>query len=412
MEKLFQQVLKEIKPDKKQEGKVKDITNKIISKIKIRDAKPILGGSGAKGTWLKNSHDIDIYIKFNLEKYKDKNISEILEKNLKRNLKAVKLHGSRDYFQIKMKDFTVEIVPILEIKKAEQARNTTDISQLHVEWVKKNSTEKLRDEIRLVKAFCKAQDCYGAESYIKGFSGYVLEILTIKYDGFKKFLKQVSKWKSKEFIGKKEHIKKLNKSKIQSPLILIDPVQFDRNAAAALSEEKYRKLISSAKRFLKSPNKIFFQKKKFDIEEIKRKSRNNKLILLRVIPLKRKKDVAGAKLVKCLEYLKKHIELNDFRIKDYGFNWDRHVVFYFIMEKDKLERTKKHYGPPIGEESRYSDFREKWKGKKILEENGLAYVMINRKHTKIKSFLTDFINKDKNIKSMVSRIDSKPIKLK
>ena len=406
MEKLLQQILKEIKPGKEQEAKVKGIANKIISKIKIKDAKPILGGSGAKGKWLKNSHDIDIYVKFNHEKYKDQNISEILEKNLKKNLNAVKLHGSRDYFQVKMEDFTVEIVPILEIKKAEQAMNTTDTSQLHVEWVKKNSTEKLRDEIRLVKAFCKAQDCYGAESYIKGFSGYVLEILTIKYGRFVNFIKNVSKWKSKELIGNKEHIKKLNKSKTQSPLILIDPVQFDRNAAAALSKEKYQKLISSAKQFLKNLDKSFFQKKKFDIKEIKKKAGKNKLILLKAIPLKRKKDVAGAKLVKCLEYLKKQIELNDFKIKDHGFSWEKEAVFYFIMEKDNLEKTKKHYGPPIKEEARLESFKKKWKGKKILKENNRAYIIINREYAEIESFLKDFIKKDSNIKNMVSNIDN------
>ncbi len=43
----------------------------------------------------------------------------------------------------------------------------------------------------------------------------------------------------------------LNKSKIQSPLIVIDPVQAGRNAAAALSFEKYDLLRKKAKEFLK-----------------------------------------------------------------------------------------------------------------------------------------------------------------
>lgn len=278
------------------------------------------------------------------------------------------------------------------------------MSQLHVQWVKKNSNIKLRDQIRLVKAFCKAQGCYGAESYIQGFSGYVLEILTIKSGGFNKFLKKVSKWKSKEVIGTKKQVKQLNKSKKQSPLILIDPVQDTRNAAAALSKEKYKLLINVSKKYLKNPDKSFFKKKKFDIKKIKKKAGKKKLITLSVVPLRAKRDVAGAKLVKCLHYITKHIELNDFKVKDYGFNWGEETVFYCIMDKDKLPRMKKHFGPPSNQTSRLKNFKRRWKGKKFFKSKGKIYVMVKREHTNIDEFLRDFTKKDKNIKKMVNKI--------
>jgi len=109
---MIQEVLKEIKPDGKQEKQVRNIINEVLSKIKIKDAKAILGGSGAKGTWLKNAYDIDIYVKFNSKKYIDKDISKILGKTLKKKFRAEKLHGSRDYFQVKKQGFTIEIVSI------------------------------------------------------------------------------------------------------------------------------------------------------------------------------------------------------------------------------------------------------------------------------------------------------------
>nr|MBI4156288.1 CCA tRNA nucleotidyltransferase [Candidatus Woesearchaeota archaeon] len=402
MQDILNQVLKEIKPSKKEQEAVNKIVKEVLSKIKIKGAKAVLGGSGAKGTWLKNSYDIDIYVKFNYNNFKEKNISSILELNLKKHFNIEKLHGSRDYFQVKKQGFTIEIVPILEIKKADQAKNITDISQLHVEWVRNNSNDKLRDNIRLAKAFCKAQNCYGAESYIKGFSGYSLEILTIKYKTFNNLLKNIVNWKQKEIIGNKDFYKKLNISKKQSPLILIDPVQDSRNATAALSEDKYNILKGAARKFIKNPNKSFFEKKKFNIEELKKTS--NKIIILDVIPLRKKEDVAGAKLVKCLEYIKKQLEFNDFKIKDHGFNWDKNAVFYFIMEKDNLETTKKHYGPPIKETLRLEHFKEKWKGHKFFKERNKVYTIVNRKFTKSSAFLKDFIKKDQNIKSMVYSI--------
>ena len=65
-------ILKLIKPTEKEELEVNKKVADILSKIKVKDAKVVLGGSGAKGTWLKNTTDIDIFVKFNYSKYKNK----------------------------------------------------------------------------------------------------------------------------------------------------------------------------------------------------------------------------------------------------------------------------------------------------------------------------------------------------
>lgn len=49
------------------------------------------------------------------------------------------------------------------------------------------------DEIKIAKAFCHATGCYGAESYIKGFSGYALELLIYHYKSFQSFVKAMTK---------------------------------------------------------------------------------------------------------------------------------------------------------------------------------------------------------------------------
>ena len=134
----YKNILNKIKPNKQEEKQVSDRINSFIKKLNknLKNAKAVLGGSGAKNTWLKDAHDADIFVLFNHEK---QNISNILEKVLKKTFKKFdRLHGSRDYFQIKEKDFTFEIVPIVKISKAEQALNITDISPLHAKWVNKN----------------------------------------------------------------------------------------------------------------------------------------------------------------------------------------------------------------------------------------------------------------------------------
>ena len=139
-------ILKKIKPDGKEELELKNKVNDFINNINIKDAKVVLGGSGAKGTWLKNQVDADIFVKFDSKKYKNKDLSKILLKALKKKFKKIELiHGSRDYFNINYNNFIFEIIPVLDIKKASEAKNITDISPLHALWIRKNSNEKVRD---------------------------------------------------------------------------------------------------------------------------------------------------------------------------------------------------------------------------------------------------------------------------
>ena len=90
MKKLLSEVLEDIKPSREYEKEILDKANYIINRINkgLKDAKAVLGGSGAKGTFLK-TFDVDIFVKFNYDKFKDKSdkLSEILEKFLKKSFK-------------------------------------------------------------------------------------------------------------------------------------------------------------------------------------------------------------------------------------------------------------------------------------------------------------------------------------
>ena len=103
-----------IKPFKEEEKIVENLTKEVFSKLnKIRNVKFVLGGSVSKDTWLKGTNEIDIFAKFNYFKFKEKDISAVLCKELKKLFKLKLVHGSRDYFHINFKGFTFEIVPIL-----------------------------------------------------------------------------------------------------------------------------------------------------------------------------------------------------------------------------------------------------------------------------------------------------------
>ncbi|MEK6869145.1 MAG: CCA tRNA nucleotidyltransferase [Nanoarchaeota archaeon] len=407
--KLLSEVLNDIRPSKEYEKEILNKADQIINKINksIRDAKAVLGGSGAKGTWLK-TFDADIFVMFNYGRYKDKSgqLSDILGKSLKKHFKITRLHGSRDYFQIKQGKFTFEIIPILEIKKAEQAKNITDVSPLHSSFVLKH--KKLIDEIRLTKQFFKAAGVYGAESYIQGFSGYVCEILTVYYGSFLKLMKAITRWKEKTVIDVKGYYKgknvfmELNKSKLTSPLIVIDPVQKDRNAAAALDHEKFEIIIRRAKEFLKKPSKEFFEIKTLTEEDIRRKFTKH-LVILKAIPLNKKEDVAGAKMLKAFHFIEQNLIFHGFKVVESDMLWDSKdaALFYYALESAKLSGTKEVIGPPIKIKFHADLFRKKHKN--AFEKNSRLYAKENRKYGSAKDLIKEVV-KTSNIKDNLKSI--------
>lgn len=400
-------ILKEIKPTAKEKQKVKKLIESVLKKIKIEDAKFELGGSYAKNTFLKGNHDIDIFVRFPYKKYKNKDISELLHKRLSRKHKRV--HGSRDYFQLQKKGYTFEFIPVLNIKDSSQAKNITDVSLLHKKWVKKHL--KKPDEVRLIKKFCRAQNVYGAESYIKGFSGYVLEILIVHYGSFFNLIKAVSKWSLPIYIdvkkyhrSKKDAFKIINKSKRVNELIIVDPTQKDRNAAAAISKDKINSLVKSCREYLRNPSDGFFFEKKLIIKDLIVESGSDRLLLCKIKAVKGKKDVVGNKIVKVYDYIEKKLKKNDFEVIKSNWYFNKDSLVYYIIKDEILSEKIIHRGPPLKQKKHAKEFRKKYVGHKM--NKGVLYVKLDREARTLKEFIKK-LPKDSYIKSNVKKIKYK-----
>ena len=401
-------VLEQIKPTRKERYKFNQTTKNFLAKLnsKLTNAQAVLGGSGAKNTWLSGSHDIDIFVLYDYKMYASKtaDLSDLLERKLKQCFSNLnRLHGSRDYFQLNFEDLIIEVVPILKISKAEKAMNITDISPLHSKWVNKNTKNK-KDEIRLAKQFCKANNLYGAESHITGFSGYVLEILIAHYGSFEKLLKNSSKWKSQTIIDPEKYYPKnmalfhLNKSKLNSPLVVIDPVDKSRNAAAALTLKKFNLFKKLAKQLLKKPAEKYFVKKNLELAELKKEAQKKKLslIYLEILPLTGKNDVVGVKIMKFFEFLE--LQLSPFTVKK--AHWDWHEM-YFLLETSQLPIYEIRPGPPLELKEYVKAFKKKNKNNYL--QDGKIYAKIKTKHREIKPYLDNLL-KDPYVKGKVKKV--------
>lgn len=402
----YSKILKEIKPADKEQKYLLEQSNNLIKSLNrpLKGAKAHLGGSLAKNTNIKGDLEVDIFVAFTYSKYKDKNISKELQKILKK-YKPKKVHGSRDYFQIKKQGINFEIVPILDVSKdVRKAKNTTDISLLHVKYVSSKAKKDLPDQIRLAKHFAYCNNLYGAESHIGGFSGYLLEVLTLHYNGFENLLRAAKKFKDKEVLdpshrykSPKEALEKLNYSKKASPLVVIDPVDKTRNIAAALTKEKYQEFIGLARKFLSRKDNSYFKKKEFSIAHLKDH------VIMAVSPLEGKDDVVGSKIKKVKDYIESKLKQNDFVVSDSIFYFGRPSYIAFKIKKEPLSKIKRHYGPPKKFQEHLKTFQQKF-GAEIFFEKAISYVIVKRQYLYAKDLIQDLISKDNYIKEKVKQI--------
>ncbi|MBI2665450.1 hypothetical protein HYX12_02405 [Candidatus Woesearchaeota archaeon] len=405
--KVTKKVLENISPSETEKKEFQTVVSHFLRKLNsiLPDAQAILGGSGAKLTWLSGNKEVDVFVQFNYHKFSERSeeLSSILEKLLKSAFpknKITKLHGSRDYFQVQIDSFIFEVLPILKITKAQQAKNITDISPLHAVWVGKHLKNK--GQVLLAKQFCKANGLYGAESHIQGFSGYVLEILIAFYKDFEALLKASLKWKDKEVIDPEKYYPKgdasfyLNKSKQLSPIIVVDPVDKNRNAAAALSLEKLQLFQKLAKGYLTSPDRQYFIKQDFDLETLK--SLGGNIAVIEVVPLAGKRDVIGSKLLKSFEFLRK--SLAPFSIKKAGWEWDK---FYFVLGKRELPKEEIRKGPPVGMTEFAQDFKKQ--NPEHFIQDGRIMAKVKVKYPKLGDFVKNLVQ-EKYFQEKIKKLKS------
>lgn len=346
---VLKEELKRVSLNKEEILELNKLAEEILLKLRKIGVRAFIGGSLAKNTLIrKNIQDIDIFVVFENEKETGK-LEGVLKKA---GLEAKVVHGSRDYLHIQKGNIIFELIPVVKFKTPEEAENVTDFSLLHVDYVKKkiNKKPKIAEEIKLAKVFCYAQNCYGAESYIKGFSGYALELLVINFGSFAGFLKNIIKLagkdkkekividSEKQFKNKQMILSEINESKLSSPIVLIDPTYKYRNVCAGLSDETFGVFIEAAKIFLKRPSLDFFEFKKFDEKRSEKIAsvKKAKLIKIKLETSKQEGDIAATKMKKFFEFMINEFEKKEQKVIDKEFVYDngQEAKGYLILKEN------------------------------------------------------------------------------
>ena len=251
MNQILNDVLEKIRPDKKEKEKIANISKKLKDKAVRENVEPLIVGSVAKETNLKGA-DIDLFIKFN------KNIDlkqEGLEIARKILPDGKELYAQHPYLRGEIEGIGLDVVPCYIINDSSNSISAVDRTPFHTKWVNDNIQGK-EDEVRLAKQFLKGAGAYGANAAVGGFSGYLVEILIIKYGNFKNLIEEISQWKPPVIIQKVEGVP-------EASMMLQDPVDEKRNVSAGVTLKGIGAAILASKAFLNKPTiEFFFPKNK------------------------------------------------------------------------------------------------------------------------------------------------------
>ena len=236
-----------------------------------------LEGSLAKDTNIGGETDLDIFI---LVK-KDDITNSWIKTNIIRPLRnALTMKGfnaklrysSHPYINVSWRIYSADIVPAYWATNINDIKTAVDRTPFHTKYVVSRLKDEQKDEVRLLKKFLKGVGVYGAEIKTSGFSGYLCELLIIKYGTFINSIKSMASWKPPQLVI----IEDTNGTEIDNklhgvtPLVVPDPVDLRRNAAAAVSLKSFETAVLAAKLFLTHPSRdyLFPRREAFSSDEL------------------------------------------------------------------------------------------------------------------------------------------------
>ena len=350
------------------------------------------GGSFAKDTWLFKDADIDIFIKFkkNTSEEKFENISQKIGFDSLKKYSPYVRYSQHPYVEAKIKNTKINIVPCYDVKIGEW-KSAADRSPFHTEFMKKSLTPKMRNEVRVLKIFLKSNGIYGAEIAKQGFSGYISEVLILEFGSFENLIKSISKIDENQVVGK-------TTKKFDTSIVVIDPIDSNRNLAAAISDENVGKFILASRAFKEKPSLGFFKVKK---PRISNKFWNNVLVVKFDFKT-RSPDIIWGQIKRATSTLSMQLELGGFtvlRSKSYT-DQQKEAYLFFFLESVKISEIYCKSGPEFfREDSTHSFIAKNLKNSELLwvGNNRKMISLERRSHTDAVNFMKDFLRKNLQI---------------
>lgn len=349
------------------------------------------GGSYVKGTWLPNKADIDIFVKFE-KSTSDKKFVEISKKigfaAMKKYNPYVR-YSEHPYVEATIRDTKVNVVPCYDVKKGEW-QSAADRSPFHTKFMLESLTGAMKDEVRLLKSFLTNNKIYGSEIAKQGISGYVTEVLILNYGSFHDVINAIAKLKKNQVIGKPT-------KSFDTSIIIIDPIDSNRNLGAAISNENVGKFIIASRAFQRKPSISFF-KSNLKNKVFKNNLENTIAVEFNYKP--RSPDIIWGQIKRAASSLVVQMELEGFRVFRHAGAIDEknQACLLFLLQALKIEENFIREGPDVFFEAEAATYITKNSKNNMLWIGANRKILSIQKHRQndIKLFLKDLLKNHLN----------------
>lgn len=460
IEQIFNKVLQNIQPTEKELSLIDSIVQKLTKLLKTRadalniqytDIEP-QGSTGIKQTQLRNDFDIDLFIGLDYEWYKEKykglNETKFKKAIKKEFTKLCKewiiealnpaefkdprlLYAEHPYVTVDYitspNRFEIDIVVYFDVSldyiRKHGPITAVDRTPHHSRFIKKHLSEKQKNDVRLLKQFFKACYSYGDKSPVgrAGFIGYSAELLLYHFNDLLSVFKNFQSLPDNplDFFGRKEQELRTIPHFRKDWLLLIDPIDENRNVASAISKRAFDYCNYNVNRFLKHPEELFFEIK--TIPEFKPKPSKELDSHLFVMEFTKKDPevhytVLRDKLYSLGDYIVSHGEKEYDHSPKFGtiifevyFNPDKgeyNLALY--CEHPVLDKYYERRGPPLRMEKDVQKFRKKHEN--CFSRDGFLWVRSKRDCQKFIEFLktriTSRIPKSLNLENVSRAINT------
>ena len=394
--KVEEEVLRRVSPSPELISLVRSTSDDLLSKVKsmVRGHTGVvdvrLMGSVAKDTYVDDP-DVDVFILFD-ESVARPDMDELALTTGKKVLEHwEERYAEHPYLHGQYGGFEVDLVPCYHIKDTSHLMSAVDRTPFHTDFILHTLPSEKRQEVRLLKQFLKGIGAYGAEAKVQGFSGYLVELLIIRYGSFIETLRAASRWRFGTSLG----LDDVNRRRFESPLVFIDPVDRSRNVASALSLGKFSIFVHASREYLSCPDPHFFfpaKAKNLTRNEAKRRLEElgQKVLLVSAPSISGIDDNVYPQVRKTLESLTVLLETEGFQVQRRCYVVRKRTYFAFLLDIDRLSDCRKHVGPPMWLENA-DDFLRRWRTEGVGEpyiEEGRWTVMARRRYLTAKELVT------------------------
>ncbi len=399
MKKIISQVKKDVTISTSAQNVKLKIANEAFDLVKnqIKNYSEIVdiefGGSFAKDTWLPNDADIDIFIKFKTET-SEENFEKISKKigfaALKKYSPYVR-YSEHPYVEASIKKTKINIVPCYDVNNGEW-KSAADRTPFHTKFMMKNLNENMKNEVKVLKKFLKSNKIYGAEIARQGFSGYISEVLIYNFKTFENLIEKMCNIKENQVIG-------ITNKKFDTSIVIVDPIDKNRNLAAAISNQNIGKFVMLCRAFQNNPKISYFKIQK---SKISKKFWKN-LLSVRFDFSDRSPDIIWGQVKRASSTLATQLDLGGFNVLRNGaFVEKKQAYLFFMLKEIEISKIHSKIGPEFFRKDATDNFVKKnisstemiW----INHENKIISLE-NRKYIEADKFLQFIIktNLDKGI---------------